>query len=213
MDIRQKLNHLIEQHNPPTDLAKVSRAIGKNHAYLQQFIRRGVPRTLPEAVRYALAEFLGVHHTELMDDAVALKQQGMEESPGIPFQHAPRTLLQSVSGAPKQIIRKGDTYYISGIETESDKMFALEVKDRSLNLSGFLPGDVVISDLDAPTGDARFVIAQHYLDDDGDAETLIRIWQRPYLMPHSTDPGFRPLHVEDDNIRIVSPILKKMTLF
>lgn len=41
------------------DLATVSKAIGKNHAYLQQFVKRGTPRHLPESVRAALGEYFG----------------------------------------------------------------------------------------------------------------------------------------------------------
>jgi uncharacterized glyoxalase superfamily metalloenzyme YdcJ len=44
-----------------TDLATVSRAIGKNHAYLQQFIKRRTPRRLPEDVREALGAYFGVN--------------------------------------------------------------------------------------------------------------------------------------------------------
>ena len=46
-------------------LAEVSRAIGRNHAYLQQFLRRGTPKALPEEVRIALARYLGIDETEL----------------------------------------------------------------------------------------------------------------------------------------------------
>lgn len=42
------------------DMKQVSRQIGKNPAYLQQYIRRGIPRDLPEDVREALAPLLGV---------------------------------------------------------------------------------------------------------------------------------------------------------
>jgi lambda repressor-like predicted transcriptional regulator len=37
------------------NMAEVSKAIGKSHSYLQQFLRRGIPRVLPEDVREALA--------------------------------------------------------------------------------------------------------------------------------------------------------------
>lgn len=54
----QRLVDLIVERK--TDLATVSRAIGKNHAYLQQFIKRRVPRLLPEDVREALGSHFGV---------------------------------------------------------------------------------------------------------------------------------------------------------
>lgn len=57
-DVRQKLADLIDEHD--TDLATVSKAIGKNHAYLQQFIKRGVPSNLPEDVREGLGAYFKV---------------------------------------------------------------------------------------------------------------------------------------------------------
>ena len=52
---RQRLLKLIADCDG--DLATISRAIGKNHAYLHQFFNRGTPRVLPEDVR----EALGLH--------------------------------------------------------------------------------------------------------------------------------------------------------
>lgn len=41
-------------------LSDVSKDLGKNHAYMQQFIKRGIPEKLPEDVRSKLAEMLGI---------------------------------------------------------------------------------------------------------------------------------------------------------
>jgi hypothetical protein len=46
-------------------LAAASRAIGRNHSYLQQFVMRGTPRRLPEVIRHALAKFLDVDERTL----------------------------------------------------------------------------------------------------------------------------------------------------
>lgn len=48
-----------------TTLAELSKAIGKNHAYMQQFVKRGIPRELPERVRRALAEQLEIPEGDL----------------------------------------------------------------------------------------------------------------------------------------------------
>ncbi|MFM7779963.1 MAG: helix-turn-helix transcriptional regulator, partial [Alphaproteobacteria bacterium] len=48
-----------------TDLKKASLAIGRNAAYLQQYLYRGIPKTLPEDAREALAAFLGVPEESL----------------------------------------------------------------------------------------------------------------------------------------------------
>jgi len=46
-------------------LKSASVKLGKNHAYLQQFIHRGVPARLPEDARHALADLLGVEEARL----------------------------------------------------------------------------------------------------------------------------------------------------
>lgn len=46
-------------------LAKLSRLLGRNSAYLQQFVKRGTPDRLAERDRQVLADFLGVTELEL----------------------------------------------------------------------------------------------------------------------------------------------------
>lgn len=60
MDLDAARLHLLKLiAEQDTDLTSVSRAIEKNHAYLQQYIQRGTPRVLPEEVREQLAARLG----------------------------------------------------------------------------------------------------------------------------------------------------------
>lgn len=47
-------------------LKQISRALGRNDAYLQQYIFRGSPRRLPEDIRHNLASMLGVDQRMLM---------------------------------------------------------------------------------------------------------------------------------------------------
>lgn len=60
---RLRVMKLIQQRR--TDLKKASLAIGRNAAYLQQYLYRGIPKTLPEDAREALAAFLGVPEESL----------------------------------------------------------------------------------------------------------------------------------------------------
>ncbi|MBU6236127.1 MAG: helix-turn-helix domain-containing protein [Alphaproteobacteria bacterium] len=55
--IRVALRRLIDDRG--VDMATVSRAIGKNHAYIQQFLNRGVPTELGYKTAIALAEYFG----------------------------------------------------------------------------------------------------------------------------------------------------------
>lgn len=61
--IRLKVIKLVQKKR--TDLKNASLKIGKNAAYLHQFIYRGSPKVLPEDTREALAQFLGVEDEEL----------------------------------------------------------------------------------------------------------------------------------------------------
>ena len=49
-------------------LKELSLALGRNHAYLQQYLERWSPETLPEGIRYRLAEMLNIPHESLMPD-------------------------------------------------------------------------------------------------------------------------------------------------
>jgi phage repressor protein C with HTH and peptisase S24 domain len=48
-------------------LSELSLKVGKNHAYFQQFIKRGVPNRLPEEVRGRVAEILGLDEALLKE--------------------------------------------------------------------------------------------------------------------------------------------------
>jgi phage repressor protein C with HTH and peptisase S24 domain len=61
--IRTRVIALIEERR--STLKTASRALGKNDAYLHQFLYRGSPKTLPESVRETLAANLGVDPAEL----------------------------------------------------------------------------------------------------------------------------------------------------
>lgn len=57
-DARKALDELIQQRG--CNYSEISRLLGRNAAYIQQFIRRGSPRQLDEQDRAILARFFGV---------------------------------------------------------------------------------------------------------------------------------------------------------
>jgi|SRR5581483_11007733 len=61
--VRTRVLKLIEDRD--TDLKHASLKIGRNAAYLHQFIFRGTPKVLTEDVREALAKHLGIDESEL----------------------------------------------------------------------------------------------------------------------------------------------------
>lgn len=62
-DQRAALDALIRERGE--DYASLSRLIGRNAAYVQQFIKRGVPRKLDEADRRLLARYFNVPESRL----------------------------------------------------------------------------------------------------------------------------------------------------
>lgn len=63
---RRILLELIKRAN--TDLKSVSERLGRNHAYLQQYISRGTPRILGEQVRKDLGKILGVNPNVFLEE-------------------------------------------------------------------------------------------------------------------------------------------------
>lgn len=63
LDPRTRIERLATDRRE--SLAALSRMIGRNAAYLQQFVRRGTPRRLPEDERLALAQHFRVDECEL----------------------------------------------------------------------------------------------------------------------------------------------------
>lgn len=62
-EARAALQRLIEERGE--DFAGLSRLLGRNPAYVQQFIKRGTPRRLAEADRRLLARYFGVDESVL----------------------------------------------------------------------------------------------------------------------------------------------------
>lgn len=64
-----------------TDLKTVSESIGRNHAYLQQYIKRGSPRNLPEDVREELGRHFGVPPDEFKAAPKKMDQSPVAKAP------------------------------------------------------------------------------------------------------------------------------------
>lgn len=61
--VRSRLDALISAKGE--DYSSISRLIGRNAAYIQQFIKRGIPRRLSEGDRKRIARYFGVGEEEL----------------------------------------------------------------------------------------------------------------------------------------------------
>lgn len=61
--VRERLDALIREKGE--DYSSISRLVDRNPAYIQQFIKRGVPKRLSEEDRKRIAQYFGVPESEL----------------------------------------------------------------------------------------------------------------------------------------------------
>lgn len=95
-DPRAALDRLIAERGE--NYADLSRLIGRNPAYIQQFIKRGTPRKLDEEDRRILARYFGVAETAL--GSVPARVAPVTRSRGLPMVVAvPRLALGASAGA------------------------------------------------------------------------------------------------------------------
>lgn len=83
---RRHLLQAIKTSEKPWTLASLSRALGRNAAYLQQYIHRQSPKRLPEADRHILSQLLSVPQSQLRPESdVLYDSERHDEHIAIPF--------------------------------------------------------------------------------------------------------------------------------
>lgn len=76
------------------------------------------------------------------------------------------------------------------------------LRSRALEAAGYLPGDILIVDLNAAPRSGDVVCAQVY-DRAGKAETVMRVYEHPFLVAATFDPSlFKPLLVDNDRVQV-----------
>ena len=180
--LRQRIVDLIQTRNPPTDLKESSIAVGKNHAYLHQFIFRGTPKRLPEDVRYRLAAHLGVDESQLRaDDPRAFRplmpptRSGLARSalanPAGPRQQAPRAeRLERARRLVSVAAESGAIVAIPEVAVKAAAGGGTLVESEVEGAQWHFPADWVRTELRAHATDLRIITI------DGDS-------MEPLLMP------------------------------
>ena len=91
---RSNLQQLVQKSG--VTLLELSLKLGKNPTYLQQYLKRGSPRVLPEDVRHSLSKFFNCDEAELNPFRLA----GMSDPGGEAYVAEPRS-SPSLSGADR----------------------------------------------------------------------------------------------------------------
>ncbi len=85
---------------------------------------------------------------------------------------------------------------------------AWKLASRALEMAGYRPGDIVLVALDEEPVPGDVVCAQIYDWARGQAETVFRLYQPPYLVAATADPALlRPHAVSDNGVAIKGVVI------
>lgn len=171
---------------------------------------RGLKR--PLAIKYT--EFLSKHLPDISADWLLYGK-------GSP----PERLSVGTGSSPFELAEDAVPFegYKDGFDIEAvaralypmhQNIFIYQCRSRVLDLSGIVPGDLLVADLNKDARENDFVIAQVYDWKKDTAETILRKFHPPYLVAHSSDAAFsKPISIEDDSIMIKAVIAGKIARF
>lgn len=83
---------------------------------------------------------------------------------------------------------------------------------RALEMAGVLPGDVMLVDMRETARGGDVVCAQVYDFQRGTAETKLRLFEPPYLLTATMDPGLRdaPIYVDGERAVIMGVVTRML---
>jgi len=208
---RQNLLQAIASHPEKWNLKQLSLCLGRNHAYLHQYVYRGSPRALPEQIRRRLARLLRVNEArlrsgsgsdfstshewdttgpdEISGDLITIEyvdHPSQMKFAGTPW-HIPASVLKKNSSAPSQMMR-------------------LAVIDEGTADFIFRQGDVVILD----TADTRPLRAGYFAIDTGENIRVRHIEQNtsgPAALLHIGQNGDAFYEIPEDRINIMGRVI------
>ncbi|MET3601021.1 helix-turn-helix domain-containing protein [Martelella mangrovi] len=134
---------------------------------------------------YSIENIERVSGIPAFETSLPVLPRGLGEKESEPFDAEP---LSSVSGA------------VAAIKQGRNGVDPWVLRSRCLETAGYMPGDIVIIDLGATPRPGDVVCAQVY-DNSGRAETVMRIFEYPFLVAASMDARlFKPLLVDNERV-------------
>lgn len=150
------------------------------------------------------------------DNAATLNSNSVDKiarvSPIAPYNTEPVLQMRGLSEHEAEPFTgyPGDEYIESAINAMKLRRNSVDpwtIRSRALELAGYLPGDVVMVDLNMQPKEGDVVCAQIY-DRSGKAETVFRIFERPFLVAATNDRGhFKPQIVDNDLIAVLGVVV------
>jgi transcriptional regulator with XRE-family HTH domain len=173
--------------------AALAKAAGVQPSTLSRVLKKDSTVTLHARTLSKLEKVSGILLSAVIDTPSAPAPRGLAED-AVPFD------AESADPAVSAAIRA-----LIGSREAADSR---TIRTRALEGLGYLPGDIVIVDLDRKPARGDVVCAQVYELGRSEPETVMRIYQPPVLVAASFDEQLqRPLWVDDARVKIEGVVL------
>lgn len=188
-------------------LAELSRLLGRNAAYLQQYVARGSPRHLDEPDLRKLAEFLGISPR-----AISTRQFGRDDpAEGSGWRAIPRLALEASAGPgalswqeiPYDVFRLSDQWLLENGLRGAD-LSAIRVEGDSMEPL-LRSGDEIFVDRAKRQGEGVFVVRI------GDALHVkqIRASAPGTIALVSANEAYAPLELPREEVEVIGRVVWK----
>ncbi|WP_333605547.1 S24 family peptidase [Novosphingobium sp.] len=208
-DVPQRLLELADERR--VSLAALSRMIGKNASYLQQFVRKGSPRKLEEVDRGMLARFFGVDEVELGRE----KENSFENTSfdrGGDWFDVPRLTIGASAGVgvrpeDEQVFGtiRFSLHWLRGMGLQVDMLSAIAVTGDSMEPTLRDGDEILVDRTPRPLRDGIHVVR---LEDN----LLVKRIDagRPGLVVLLSDnPAYRSIECRPDEVQVIGRVVWK----
>ena len=183
---REWLRSVVDKTGMP--LTRIAKTLGIAPSTLTRPVSEGNAgtSTLHAATIEKISAFTGIAGPEAETQAAARRPRGLAEE-----------------AAPFDSSEPGLTAAVRAIVAGRNGVDPWTLRTRTLEAAGYLPGDVVILDMNPAPAAGDVVCAQVYDWAGGKAETVWRVYDPPVLIGAPFDVAARPKSLIVDNERVV----------
>lgn len=146
-------------------------------------------------------------------DTVGISQRTLDriaQYSGIPVLRLPGEATgagyQEPDAIPIENSEKATGWIVNAVDAARagrNNVTAFEMRGWALDLSGILPGDILVFDLQARARPDDVVLVEAMDFATGKAETLVRLYKPPFVLAHSAKLGMqKPMTVDEDRVSI-----------
>lgn len=136
---------------------------------------------------------------------------------GLPYDAAPTNMSPADGMAEAEAQPLADdvppliSAILDSLRTGADSVDAWTLRSRALELAGYRPGDILFVKLGGSPLKGDVVCAQIYDWSAGRTETVFRIFEPPFLISATADPGlFSPYALDDDRVAVKGTVLHSL---